>query len=244
MRHVWIAASPLLDKDGRRYGAIESVRDISAHKRAEEQLTKFSLAVEQSPASVVITDPQGTIEYVNPKFTQVTGYSAAEAVGQSPAVLKSGVHPPEFYRNMWETVARRRRMARRTVQPEEGRHAVLGTNVDLPHSQRPGRNRALHGRQGRHYRAETRSAEIASARFPSENPNPILRLDNDGRLLYGNRATLRLAPGSAAEGEGARPLPAGGARFARVATGEEASAARRWGLTTSCRPFRPLRASP
>ena len=80
------------------------MRDISAHKRAEEQLTKFSLAVEQSPASVVITNPQGTIEYVNPKFTQVTGYSAAEAVGQSPAVLKSGVHPPEFYKNMWETL--------------------------------------------------------------------------------------------------------------------------------------------
>ncbi len=77
---------------------------LAERKQAEEQLTKLSLAVEQSPAAVVITDPQGIIEYVNPQFTKATGYTAEEAIGQSPGVLKSGIHPPEFYREMWGTI--------------------------------------------------------------------------------------------------------------------------------------------
>ncbi|HEY9173849.1 MAG TPA: response regulator [Verrucomicrobiae bacterium] len=73
-------------------------------RAAEAQLRKLSRAVEQSPASVVITDLKGRIEYVNPKFTEVTGYSFQEAVGQNPRVLKSGHTPPEGYRELWETI--------------------------------------------------------------------------------------------------------------------------------------------
>ena len=68
------------------------------------QLRKLSRAVEQSPASVVITDPTGAIEYVNPKFTQATGYSPEEVLGQNPRVLKSGEMPREEYRRLWETI--------------------------------------------------------------------------------------------------------------------------------------------
>ena len=60
--------------------------------------------MEQSPASVVITDLEGKIEYVNPKFTQVTGYSVEEAIGQNPRILKSGEWPSEAYRELWETI--------------------------------------------------------------------------------------------------------------------------------------------
>jgi PAS domain S-box-containing protein len=74
--------------------------------RAEATLRWLTLAVEQSPAAVFITDPQGTIEYVNATFTEVTGYAAAEAVGQSPRILKSGVTPPEHYRELWATIRR------------------------------------------------------------------------------------------------------------------------------------------
>ena len=59
-------------------------------KKSESQVRKLSRAVEQSPVSVVITDLKGTIEYVNPRFTVVTGYSLEEAVGQNPRILKSG----------------------------------------------------------------------------------------------------------------------------------------------------------
>jgi diguanylate cyclase (GGDEF)-like protein/PAS domain S-box-containing protein len=67
-------------------------------------LRQFQRAVEQSPVSIVITDVAGSIEYVNPKFTQVTGYTLDEALGQNPRVLKSGDKPPESYKELWETI--------------------------------------------------------------------------------------------------------------------------------------------
>jgi PAS domain S-box-containing protein len=73
-------------------------------KRAEENIRMLSSAMEQSPASIVITDLEGKIEYVNPKFTQVTGYAYAEALGQKPSLLKSGEKPSEDYKQLWETI--------------------------------------------------------------------------------------------------------------------------------------------
>lgn len=73
-------------------------------KRAEDELRKLSHAVEQCPVSIIITDRNGTIEYVNPKFTRMTGYEAAEAIGQTPRLLKSGKIPDSEYRNLWETI--------------------------------------------------------------------------------------------------------------------------------------------
>ncbi len=65
---------------------------------------KLSTAVEQSPVTIVITDTSGTIEYVNPKFTEMTGYTLAEALGQNPRILKSGEFPPEAYKMLWNTI--------------------------------------------------------------------------------------------------------------------------------------------
>jgi len=87
--------------------SIRQAHDV-LEQRVEErtaELKKLSTAVEQSPASVVITDPQGTIEYVNPKFSEVTGYSAGEAIGQNPRILKSGETPPEVYQELWDTIS-------------------------------------------------------------------------------------------------------------------------------------------
>jgi diguanylate cyclase (GGDEF)-like protein/PAS domain S-box-containing protein len=95
---------PVFDQRGTVYRFVGIAEDITARRTREEQLNKLMLAVEQSPAAVVITDAQGTIEFVNPKFTEVTGYKAAEAIGNNPRILKSGKHDAEFYREFWETI--------------------------------------------------------------------------------------------------------------------------------------------
>lgn len=75
--------------------------DITDRKRSELKILQLSEAVRQSAASIVITDVTGTIEYVNPRFTQVTGYSFEEAVGSNPRILKSGKHTVRFYEDLW-----------------------------------------------------------------------------------------------------------------------------------------------
>ena len=78
--------------------------DISQRKKTEDRLRILSLALEQSPASIIITDTSGTIEYVNPKFTQVTGYRLEEVVGKKPSILKSGETPREEYQRLWKAI--------------------------------------------------------------------------------------------------------------------------------------------
>lgn len=87
-----VARNLLLEKENREL------------RQREAMLSKLALAVEHSPVSVVITDRNGIIEYVNPKFCEVTGYSPEEARGATPSILKSGRHPREYYRELWETI--------------------------------------------------------------------------------------------------------------------------------------------
>jgi diguanylate cyclase (GGDEF)-like protein/PAS domain S-box-containing protein len=76
----------------------------TARHRAEKRLRQLSQAVDQMAASVVITDAQGTIEYVNPAFSQNSGYDLNEVIGQNPRVLKSGRMPAEIYNDMWRVL--------------------------------------------------------------------------------------------------------------------------------------------
>ena len=80
--------------------------DVTEQREAEEGIRKLSRAVEQSPSIVMMTDRKGNIEYVNPKFVEVTGYTADEVMGRQPSLLKSGEMPSEDYTELWETVRR------------------------------------------------------------------------------------------------------------------------------------------
>ncbi|UBM61920.1 PAS domain S-box protein [Candidatus Sulfidibacterium hydrothermale] len=79
-------------------------RDISERKRTEERIQLLSLGVEQSPASIVITDKEGNIQYVNKKFTEVSGYSLDEVLGKNLRILKSGKMPDRIYTELWNTI--------------------------------------------------------------------------------------------------------------------------------------------
>jgi PAS domain S-box-containing protein len=83
---------------------IISIIDITDRREAEQQLRKLSRAVEQSGSTIVITDTSGNIEYVNPKFTEITGYTFEEVLGQNPRILKSGFTSDEVYKQLWQTV--------------------------------------------------------------------------------------------------------------------------------------------
>ncbi|WP_141694789.1 EAL domain-containing protein [Candidatus Thiodiazotropha endoloripes] len=86
-------------------GGLVCVRsDITESKQAESDLRKLGRVLEQSPASVIITNTEGIIEYVNPRFEKVSGYTAAEAIGQNPRFLKSGDKTKQEYNDMWSSL--------------------------------------------------------------------------------------------------------------------------------------------
>jgi PAS domain S-box-containing protein len=83
-----------------------SLHDLTARKQSEEKLRRLVRGVEAAAEVIVMTDPAGRIFYVNPAFTAVTGYQPAEAMGHTPRLLKSGMHPASFYKALWETILR------------------------------------------------------------------------------------------------------------------------------------------
>jgi PAS domain S-box-containing protein len=86
--------------------AIVTVSDVTEQRRVDERLRLEGAALQATASGVVITDRQGTIQWVNHAFSEISGYSASEAVGQNPRILKSGKHGAAFYRQVWETICR------------------------------------------------------------------------------------------------------------------------------------------
>ena len=95
---------PILDETRTPKYLLGISEDITEQKLAEESVRKLSQAIEQSPVSIVITDVEGRIEFVNTQFTQITGYTFSEAIGQNPRILKSGDTPAEEYSRLWKTI--------------------------------------------------------------------------------------------------------------------------------------------
>lgn len=115
-----VAGVPLLHRDGQTVDVDVAVsgytiddtrvlqivmRDVSNEKRHSAERDRLIAAIEQSGEEVMITDPRGILQYVNPAFTAVTGYSREDALGRTPAFLKSGSHDDTFYRQFWSTIS-------------------------------------------------------------------------------------------------------------------------------------------
>jgi PAS domain S-box-containing protein len=97
-------SAPVVDKNRTHYGRIWTFRDITEQKRSQEALQQLSLAIEQSPISVVITDPQGNITYVNHKCSECTGYDREELMGKNPRILNARQCPAQMYEQLWSTI--------------------------------------------------------------------------------------------------------------------------------------------
>lgn len=96
---------PLFDQQGTIVGLVGIGRDITEQRLANETIQKLSKGIEQSPSTIVVTDAMGNIEYANPRFFEITGYTPEETIGQNPRILKSGEMSPESYKNMWKTIS-------------------------------------------------------------------------------------------------------------------------------------------
>jgi len=92
-------------EDLRIDGYVMNTRIITRRKEQEQELRRFQLLVEQAGTAIYITDEDGIIEYVNPAFERITGFSAADAIRETPAILSSGDQEPEYYRRLWETIS-------------------------------------------------------------------------------------------------------------------------------------------
>jgi PAS domain S-box-containing protein len=101
-RYVEQRMFPIQTDQGFRIGGLSA--DVTERREAEAKLRTLSRAVDQSDSTIVVTDPDGAIEFVNPAFTHVTGYTFEEAMGQNPRILKSGKMDPQVYTGLWETI--------------------------------------------------------------------------------------------------------------------------------------------
>ncbi len=104
MRYISGTAENVLNPSKQVTDLFGVVQDITERRQVDEEVLKLSRAVEASSSVVFITDLDGTIEYVNPKFTDATGYTKDEIIGQNPRILKSGETPENIYEDMWETI--------------------------------------------------------------------------------------------------------------------------------------------
>ncbi len=96
--------NPILNEQGQVNAVIGVANDITTMTQIESQMRIISTALEQTTDVIMVTDVVGTIEYVNPSFEAITGYSQSEALGQNPRILKSDKQEPDFYENMWATI--------------------------------------------------------------------------------------------------------------------------------------------
>lgn len=105
---IWIRdRGKVIDRDANNkpLRAIGIHQDITLWKEQEQKIRQLYIAVEQSPASVVITNSYAEIEYVNPYFSKTTGYSFEEVIGKNPRILKSGKQDRIFYKKMWDIIS-------------------------------------------------------------------------------------------------------------------------------------------
>jgi diguanylate cyclase (GGDEF)-like protein/PAS domain S-box-containing protein len=162
-------------------------------RQAEDLLRKLSLVVEQAADSVIIADPSGHIEYVNPAFEQLTGYTRSEVMGKKPSLLKSGRHDEAFYQNLWQTVHKGEIFRGILVNRKKDGELFYEDKVITPLKDEQGRTTHLVS-TGRNIteRVKAEEARAQLATILEATTDLVAILDPGGCLRYLNNAGYRL----------------------------------------------------
>lgn len=174
-----------------------SVTDITEHDRSEEQIRKLSRALEYSASSVIITDTRGRVEYVNPGFTRMTGYSGEEVLGKKANILKARATSRRAYQNLWETLRRReewrgefrsQKKSGEFIWESASISPVKNDNGEITHLVAVSEDIT----QRKLMEEQLRASEEKYRRFVEENLAGVYLTSADGRLLFCNREFVRI----------------------------------------------------
>jgi PAS domain S-box-containing protein len=190
----------VFDEDGSVRCVWGIVRDVSERMRTEARISTLLQMVEQSPACIVMTDTEGRIEYVNPKFTQLSGYTFAEVKGQNPRFLGSGKKTPDDYQELWDTISSGRQWRgefrnRRKDGSLYWESALIAPILD--HQGKITHYVAIKEdiTQRREAEEELRKREINFKRIVDILPQLVSYVDRDLRYRFVNKAYADLFPG-------------------------------------------------
>ncbi len=190
------------------YREIADAKVRRERRAAKQTVRKLSQVVEQAADSVFITDPHGTIQYVNPAFERLTGFSAAEAIGRTPALIKSGQHDDAFFKKMWDTILSGG-VFQETLVNRRKDGALFYEEKTVAPLFDSARNISSFVSTGRDITEKIRAEETRTQLLEmlEATTDFVAILDSDGRLRYLNRAGRAMAGLSNADGASAMDFP-------------------------------------
>lgn len=164
--YKWVRGSAinLLD-DPSINGILINFEDVDKIKKSEETLVKFRLGIERSPEAVFITDPDGTITYINPAFTKIYGYTSEDAIGSTPRILKSGSYPDKIYSDFWNTLISRQTIEGELINKRKDGQLITIEGVNNPILDEKG---VIIGYLGIHHDISLRKSREEALRFSEE----------------------------------------------------------------------------
>lgn len=196
---TWASVSrgPLFDERGEYDGAILLISDISEHRKAEDDLRLQATAL-SAANSIVITDPAGTILWVNPAFTATTGYEPEEVIGRNPRILKSGEHDRQFYQGLWNTIQTGRVWQGEMVNRHKDGHLFWEEMTITPVRSREGAvTHFVAIKQDVTARNEAREAlrrnEQRFRRLVENIGDGILSVDAEGQIQYASESVCKVS---------------------------------------------------